>query len=72
MDELTCPAIIDPLDSDAPTEKRVPTVTDDIILADMGRMNGRRQLHAKIHYSPAPMAAAITGPSWRRSLRRRS
>lgn len=41
MDEPARLAIVGALDSDPPTEKRVPTVVDDIELPDMGRMNGR-------------------------------
>ena len=40
MDKLPGPALVDALDPQAPTEKRMPTVVDDNSLPDMGRMNG--------------------------------
>ena len=41
MDELPGPASVDTLDTQTPTEKRMPTVVDHNELPDMGRMNGR-------------------------------
>ena len=41
MDELPGPAPVDAIDTQTPTEKRMPTVVDHNKLPDMGRMNGR-------------------------------
>jgi hypothetical protein len=40
MDEPAGLAAVHPFDPDAPPEKRVPTVENNRILPDMGRMNG--------------------------------
>jgi hypothetical protein len=40
MDELPRLASVDPLDSDAAPEKRMPAIMDNSKLPDMGRMTG--------------------------------
>ena len=66
VNELPSDALFAVLPPDTAPVKRVPTVVDLDLLADMGRMTGTSLWAVNHGSSPAPNVAPIAPPSWPR------